>query len=77
MIPDVNEYKRLRRNYLHFSCTDELNIEHFHLNASGANIGNPPNWRKLKEKNDEYLLCRLIYRGDKEDSQLHYMKDNP
>ena len=74
VIPDVNEYKRLRRNYLHFSCTDELNMEHFHLKASGANIGNPPNWRKM-DKDKGYLLCRLIYRGDKNDSQLHYVED--
>lgn len=74
VVPDVDEYKRLRRNYLHFSCTDELNMEHLHLKASGANIGNPPNWRKM-DNDKGYLLCRLIYRGDKNDSQLHYVED--
>lgn len=79
VIPNEEEYIRLRKNYLHFSCTDELNLEQFQLKASGANIGNPPNWRKM---DNGYLLCRLIYRGgvnDKgiDDSQLHYMKDCP
>lgn len=74
VIPEIDEYKRLRSNYLHFSCTEELNLEHCHLKASEANIGNPPNWRKTIN-GDGYLLCRLIYRGDKEDAKLHYIDD--
>lgn len=72
--PKMEEYKKIRRKYIHFTCTDELNIEKLHLKASGANIGNPPNWRNRR---DYYLLCRLIYKGDEGENGLHYMDDYP
>lgn len=81
LIPDNLDYKELRKNYLHFSCTDELNaeqmIENGYLDKDlfttvGANLGNPPNW--LQRKND-FLLCRIIYRGDNSDDNLHYMNE--
>lgn len=81
LFPDNSDYKELRKNYLHFSCTDELNaeqvIENGYLDKDlcskvGANLGNPPNW--LQRKND-FLLCRIIYRGDNSDDNLHYMNE--
>lgn len=70
-----DNYKDLRREYLHFTCTDELNAEQGILDYStwGANVGNPPNWRKMS--NYGYLLCRLVYRGNAEDNNLHYMSE--
>ena len=81
LVPDDSDYRELRKNYLHFSCTDELNAEQMIekgyldkdlLTTVGANLGNPPNW--LQRKND-FLLCRIIYRGDDSDDNLHYMNE--
>lgn len=71
--PSMEEYVKIRRKYIHFTCTDELNIEKLHFKASGANLGNPPNWRRLKD--NSYLLCRLIYKGNKGENKLHYMDE--
>ena len=68
--PSIEKYADLRRNFLHFTCTDELNLEKLHFKASGANIGNPPNWRKM---DDHYLLCRIVYHGSCGDNDLSYM----
>lgn len=81
LIPPKSDYKELRKNYLHFSCTDELNVEQtiekgYHdkdlWTVVGANLGNPPNW---KQRENDFLLCRIIYRGDKNDDNLHYMDE--
>lgn len=81
LFPEESDYKELRKNYLHFSCTDELNMEQVAengyfdkslLTTVGANIGNPPNWLK---RDKDYLLCRIIYRGDNSDDALHYMNE--
>lgn len=78
---DKTDYKELRKNYLHFSCTDELNplqfVDEGYINKNllgtvGANLGNTPNWKKRK---DDFLLCRIIYRGNSSDDGLHYMED--
>ena len=94
-MPNSDTYKYLRQNYLHFSCTDELNAEKAldgkeHFKAVGANIGNPPNWLLrdkvevvdkgqycITEKEQYYLLCRIIYRGELGDNNLHYMNEYP
>lgn len=81
VIPNKELYKRLRLQYLHFTATDELNTEQLakglrYLNAVGANVGNPPYWRKMEkgnQKDDHYLLCRIVYRGEPNDNQLHFM----
>ena len=75
IVCDPDNYKDLRREYLHFTCTDELNPEQGILGYStwGANVGNPPNWRKMS--NYGYLLCRLVYRGNANDNDLHYMSE--
>ena len=72
---DAENYKNLRREYLHFTCTDELNPEQDvpDITKWGANIGNVPNWRRMN--NAEYLLCRLIYRGNADEKDLHYMSE--
>lgn len=83
LTPEIADYKELRKNYLHFSCTDELNplqvIDDGYVNKKvggtvGANLGNPPNWKK---RNNDFLLCRIIYRGDNSDDNLHYMNEYP
>lgn len=73
-IPKETDYTMLRKNYLHFSCTDELNIEKGHLSASGANLGNPPCWRQMY--NEYYLLTRIVYKGDQYDNELHYINEH-
>ena len=72
---DAENYKNLRREYLHFTCTDELNPEQDvpDITKWGANIGNVLNWRRMN--NAEYLLCRLIYRGNADEKDLHYMSE--
>lgn len=61
VIPDdEKDYRYLRTNYLHFTCTDELH--------QGADFGNAPNWFK---NGNGYLLCRLVYRGKDGDFNLH------
>lgn len=72
VIPNKELYKRLRLQYLHFTATDELNLEKGHFSASGANVGNPPYWRNM---GDYYLLCRIVYRGEPNDNQLHFMSE--
>lgn len=77
VIPNKELYKRLRLQYLHFTATDELNTEQLakglrYKKAVGANIGNPPYWRNMGEDN-HYLLCRIVYRGEPNDNQLHFM----
>lgn len=64
-MPSVEQYHLLRKDYLHFSCTDELNAEKAldgigHLKATVANIGNPPNWllRKKKKEVDMGQYCK-------------------
>lgn len=65
IIPDnEDDYKKLRRNYLHFSCTDKIH--------KPADLGNPPNW---VQKGDGYLLCRLVYHGDPGDNESYTMAD--
>lgn len=66
----LNNYAEIRRKYLHFTCTDDLNLEKGHFKASGANIGNAPNWKKM---NDHYLLCRIVYHGDMKDNSIYDM----
>ena len=72
IITNAPNYKYLRQHYIHFTCTDELNVEKWHLKQSGANLGNPPYWLK---KDDYYLLCRLVYHGDPSDHGLHTMEE--
>lgn len=71
IIPTKEEYKKLRQEYLHFSCTDKLH--------KGADFGNPPNWVKRNSNGEDYyLLCRLVYHGGANDDHgLHDMKDLP
>lgn len=73
LIPPVEDYLELRRKYLHFTCTDELNYEDFN-NSPWGNIGNPPNWKYQEDTND-FLLCRIVYHGDNGDNEIHYMQD--
>lgn len=73
LIPPDSDYLELRRKYLHFTCTDELNYEDFN-NSPWGNIGNPPNW-KFQEGTDDFLLCRIVYHGDNGDNEIHYMQD--
>lgn len=73
LIPPRADYLELRRKYLHFTCTDELNYEDFN-NSPWGNIGNPPNW-KYQEGSDDFLLCRIVYHGDSDDNKIHYMQD--
>lgn len=71
----LKNYVAIRRKYLHLTCTDVLRDNG--LKATGGNMGNPPNWQKRKSPNgnDYYLLCRLIYHGDNNDSKLHDMTE--
>ena len=72
VIPGKDLYRQLRLQYLHFTSTDELNLEKGHFSASGANVGNPPYWRNMC---NHYLLCRIVYRGEPNDNQLHFMSE--
>ena len=73
ILPETSEsYAELRRRFIHFTCTDELNLEKLHFVASGANLGNPPNWRRM---GDHYLLCRILYRGDEGDYDLQFLDE--
>lgn len=73
IVPDSEpDYVYLRSNYLHFTCTDELH--------EGADFGNAPNWVSDKDLNSKatatyYVLCRLVYRGNRNDSDLHYWNE--
>lgn len=74
IIPENKEdYVDLRNNYLHFTCTDKLH--------QVEDIGNAPNWVSnvlLKEKEEKithYVLCRLVYRGNNNDYDLHYWNE--
>lgn len=58
------EYKKVREKYLHFTSTDTLH--------SIGDIGNPPG-RKVEGTYTN--ICRLIYHGDKNDANVHYMQD--
>lgn len=58
------EYKKVRESYLHFTSTDSLH--------SIGDIGNPPG-RKVEGAYTN--ICRLIYHGDKNDTNVHYMQD--
>lgn len=77
-IPDnIEDYRQLRLQYLHFTATDELNTEQLAKGfrfgkAVGANVGNPPYWRNM---GNHYLLCRIVYRGEPNDNQLHFMSE--
>ncbi len=75
IIPDESKYKTLRTHYLHFSCTDELNPEKFHVTQTLANLGNPPYWLSQPSNTncEYYLLSRLIYHGDKGDNSLDHI----
>ena len=72
IIPSMENYVLVRRRYLHWTCTDELNLEKGHIVASGANIGNAPNWKNI---GSHFLLCRVVYHGDESDTAVHYMTD--
>lgn len=59
-----SDYKYIRQLYLHFTSTDKLH--------SLGDPGNPPG-RKVE---GEYTnICRLVYRGDSNDTNVHYMQD--
>ncbi len=54
-------YKELRREYLHFTSNDTL----------GWGLANAAN----KADNNMNVLCRIVYHGDKDDGEMHYMSD--
>ncbi|MCD8203195.1 MAG: DUF2235 domain-containing protein [Prevotella sp.] len=54
-------YKELRREYLHFTSNDTL----------GWSLANAAN----KADNNMNVLCRIVYHGDKDDGEMHYMSD--
>lgn len=57
-----SKYKQIRQKYLHFTSTDTLH--------SFGDPGNPPG----RQKEDNFSnICRLVYRGNDIDTNVHYM----
>lgn len=61
-------YKNIRQKYLHFTSTDALH--------GWGDPGNPPG-RKNHNDGKELVsdICRFVYRGDSEDTNVYYMHD--
>lgn len=68
-IPNEEEYKELRSNYLHFTASD-------HLHSAG-DVGNEfADVIKLQNNISKRKITRYVYRGGiNEDSDIHYMCD--
>lgn len=74
VIPEFEEYVRIRREFIHFTSTDKrysglmgsLKKVNERFKAIGANIGNAPYWKLENiEGHEVYVLCRLMYDGEK------------
>ena len=63
-----SDYKKIRQKYLHFTSTDALH--------EWSDPGNPPG-RKNHNEDKELVsdICRLVYRGNREDTNVYYMHD--
>ena len=57
-------YKYIRQSYLHFTSTDTLH--------GFGDPGNPPGRKAAGQYSN---ICRLVYRGEENDTNVHYMQD--
>lgn len=58
------DYRQIRQSYLHFTSTDTLH--------GFGDPGNPPG---RKAEGQYSNICRLVYRGERNDTNVHYMQD--